>query len=135
MKAQGRITTSSSPWSSPAFVVYNHGKPRLVIDFRYINTQVEKDSYPLPRQDDIFAAVSEALFITCFDLTKGFFQILIHPKSRPITAFSTHRGLEQLSVSVMGYCNSPAYFQRLMDEYLGPYRWTSAIAYIDNLII
>ena len=135
MKRKKRVQASSSPWSSPVFVVYNHGKPRMVIDFRYVNDQVERDSYPIPRQDKIFDAIKGAMFISCFDLTKGFYQIPIHPDSRYITAFSSHRGLEELTVSVMGYKNSPAFFQRLMDELLASFRWQSAIAYIDDLIV
>ena len=35
----------------------------------------------------------------------------------------------------MGYKNSPGFFQRLMDKLLASFRWQSAIAYIDDLII
>lgn len=45
------------------------------------------------------------------------------------------QGFEELTVSVMGYKNSPAFFQRLMDVLLAKYRWQSAIAYIEDLIV
>lgn len=112
MREKGRSRVSSSAWSSPVFTVTQHGRKRMVIDFRKVNSCVERDSYPIPRQDDIFAAVAGARYITTFDLTKGFYQIPIAEKSRHITAFSSHRGLEELTVSVMGYKNSPAFFQR-----------------------
>lgn len=135
MRAKGRSRLSSSPWASPVFTVEQHGKKRLVIDFRKVNSVVERDQYPIPRQDEIFAAVSGAQYITTLDLTKGFYQIPIAEESRPITAFTSHRGLEELNVTVMGYKNSPAYFQRKMDQLLARWRWQSVIAYLDDLII
>ena len=135
MREKGRSEPSTSPWAAPAFIVYNHEKPRLVIDFRKVNNLVERDMYPIPRQNEIFDAVNGAQYISVLDLTKGFFQIPLDPKAREKTAFVLHRGLEQLTVSVMGFLNSPAFFQRKMDEILAPYRWNSVVAYLDDLII
>jgi hypothetical protein len=135
LQAMDRIEPSTSPWASPVFVVRSHGKDRMVIDLRKVNECVEPDSYPLPRQDDILQAVAGARFISVFDLKKGFYQMPIAKKSRPITAICSHRGLEQLKVSVMGFRNSPAYFQRKMDAILAPWLWKCALAYIDDLVV
>lgn len=135
MISKGRARPSSSPWSSPVFTVVQHGAPRLLIDFRKVNDVVERDMYPLPRQDDIFAAVAGARYITTFDVQKGFYQIPLSESSKKYTAFASHRGLEELTVSVMGFKNSPSFFQRKMDQLLARWRWQSVIAYIDDLII
>ena len=134
MVAQGRVERSSSAWASPIFVVNSHGKSRMVIDIRGLNAAVERDSYPLPRVDEVLDELRGAKFISTFDLTKGFYQIPIDEKSRQYTAFTSHRGLEQLTVAAMGYRNSPAFFQRKMNEILLPWR-RYARAYMDDFII
>lgn len=54
MLEQNIIDPSSGPWSPPVLlVVKKDGRPRFCIDFRKLNTLVEKDAYPLPRIDDI----------------------------------------------------------------------------------
>ena len=132
----GRVEPSKSAWSSPVFVVKkNPAKPRMVIDYQAINNLVVRDVYPLPKQDEILALINGKRFVTSFDLTKGFYQIPIHPDDRHLTAFATHRGLEQLSVCIMGYTNSPAYFQRQMDSILRKYLRNGVVAYVDDLIV
>ena len=136
MAARGRVEPSDSPWSSPVFVVYNKSnKPRVVIDFRKVNQFVVRDAYPIPRQDEVLDAVRGAAFVSVFDLTKGFYQVPIEPASRKYTAFTSHLGLMQLRVAVMGYTNSPSFFQRRMNALLAPYLWQFAVAYLDDLII
>lgn len=135
MCSKGRARPSSLPWASHVFKVVQHGKPRLLIDFQKVNDVVEREMYPLPRQDDIFAAVAGARYITTFDVQKGFYQIPLSEESKKYTAFASHRGLEELTVSVMGFKNLPSFFQRKMDQLLSRWRWQSVVAYIDDLII
>lgn len=42
MRAKGRSRPSSSPWASPVFTVEQHGRRRMVIDFRRVNDLVER---------------------------------------------------------------------------------------------
>jgi hypothetical protein len=50
---------SPSPVSSPAFVIWRDDKPRVVVDMRRLNERLYVDVYPLPKQDDILAAMNE----------------------------------------------------------------------------
>ena len=48
------IQPSSSPWASPVVLVQKQdGGQRLCIDYRKLNSVTKKDTYPIPRIDDI----------------------------------------------------------------------------------
>ena len=95
---EGIIQDSNSPYNSPIWVVKKKldasgkQKYRIVIDFRKLNEKTDQDSYPLPNIDEILDHLGKAKFFSALDLSKGFFQIPIHPDSRKYTAFSTQEG-------------------------------------------
>ena len=122
---QGRIEKvplgTPSAASSPAFVVWKAGKPRVVVDLRKVNTKLYPDAYPLPKQDTILGALGGSMIVSSVDLTKGFFQQGTRPSDRWKTTFVTpHRGQEWLKVSTMGLTNTPGFFQHRMERLLAP---------------
>ncbi len=55
MKGPGIIEPSSSLWSSLVTLVpKKEGTTRFCVDYQKLNKVTRKDSYPLPRMDDIF---------------------------------------------------------------------------------
>jgi hypothetical protein len=125
-----------SPAASPAFMVWKGSTPRVVVDLRRVNTKVNIDAYPLPKQDTILSAMNGAVAFSILDITKSFFQQKICPRDRWKTAFVTpHRGHEQLTVSTMGLASSPSFFQHRMERLFGPYLWKFVLVYIDDIII
>ena len=137
---QGRIEKvplgTPSAASSPAFVVWKAGKPRVVVDLRKVNTKLYPDAYPLPKQDTILGALGGSMVFSSVDLTKGFFQQGTRPSDWWKTTFvSPHRGQEWLKVSTMGLANTPGFFQHRMERLLAPYLWQFVLVYIDDVII
>lgn len=101
MKEHGVIEESQSPWTSPAVLVRKKdGTLRFCVDFRKLNLITKKDSYPLPRIDDILDQLSGNAWFATLDLKSGYWQIKIRPEDKEKTAFSIGRGLWQLCLSV-----------------------------------
>jgi hypothetical protein len=122
--------------ASPAFIVWNKGKPRVVVDLRKVNAKLYPDAYPLPKQDDVLGALGGAVIFTSLDIQKSFFQQRIRKEDRWKTAFVTpHRGQEQMTVSTMGLANSPGFFQHRMESLLAPFLWNFVLVYIDDVVI
>jgi len=127
---------SESPWSSPVLMVRKADSTwRFCVDLRRVNDLTRKDSYPLPVPADYLSVLQGASIFSVLDLRSGFWQIPLHPDSRPITAFSTPDGLWQFRVLPFGLSNSPAAFQRAMDEILGPLKWRGVLVYIDDILV
>ncbi len=57
------IRPSISPWGAPVlFVSKKDGAVRLCVDYRALNRLTVKNSYPLPRIDDILDQLSTAKY-------------------------------------------------------------------------
>ena len=113
---RGWIRPSTSEWAAQAFVV---PKPveitlpllkrwRMVIDYRWLNSQTLSDPYPLPLIDDIIAKQSENLIWTVFDFEDGFHQMHLDPRHWHLTAFVTPHGHFEFTVAVQGFKNNQA---------------------------
>jgi len=92
----------------------------------------KKDSYPLPRIDDIFDQLSGNAWYSTLDLKSGYWQIRIRPEDREKTAFSIGNGLWQFRVMPFGLCNAPATFERVMEEVLREYVSKICLVYLDD---
>ena len=132
----GIIERANSPYASPITIVRKPGSDdiRICSDMRALNKVCVFDPYEMPRIDDILDQVAGAPFISTLDLTKGFYQVPLDPKSRPHTAFVTCFGQFQYTVLPFGLQNSSSTFMRLMHEVLRGCE-TFAQAYIDDICI
>jgi len=136
MKEQGIIEESQSPWISPAVLVKKKdGTIRFCVDYRKLNSKTVKDSFPLPRIDDILDQLSGNTWFSTLDLKSGYWQIKIDPKDKEKTAFSIGNGLWQFTVMPFGLCNAPATFQRLMEKVLHGLLSKICLVYLDDVII
>lgn len=63
-----------------------------------------------------------------------FYQWLVARRDRHKLTVTTHQGLENFKVAVMGFQNSPPYVQRQIDRILRSHRGY-ARAYIDDIVI
>jgi RNase H-like domain found in reverse transcriptase/Reverse transcriptase (RNA-dependent DNA polymerase)/Integrase zinc binding domain/Integrase core domain/Zinc knuckle/Aspartyl protease len=135
MKA-GVISPSRSPWSAPVVLVAKKdGSTRVCIDYRRLNAITNRDEYPLPKVADIIDSLSvHSRVFSTLDLLAGFWQIKVHPRDRPKTAFSTESGHWEFNSMPFGLSNSPASFQRLMDIVLRAVR-DFTLCYIDDIVI
>ena len=136
MLQDGVIRESTSPWSSPIVIVNKKdGSPRTCIDYRLLNKVTEKDSFPLPRIEDMFDTLSDAAWFHSLDLLSGYHQVCIAEEDKYKTAFTSHYGLFEYNVMPFGLCNAPSTFSRLMTAVLAGLQWDIALNYIDDVLV
>lgn len=116
----GVIEPANSPWcASPVLVEKRDGTPRFCVDYRKLNALVTKDSFPLPRFDDVFDAIGNSKIFSTLDFQMGYWQYSISPSSRPKTAFVADGKCYQFTVVPFGISTAPSFFQRAMNNLLG----------------
>jgi len=94
--AVGHICSSSSPYSSSAFLVPKvdlTALPRWVNDYCKLNSNTVHDWTPLPHIKTILADVSHGKIFGKINMTNSFFQALVHPDYILFTAVNTPFGM------------------------------------------
>ncbi len=115
----GIIQPSTSRYNSPVFLVQKKdGSYRVVQDFRSLNSNTYVDKYSMKDVQECISEIGLAgsTIFTTLDLTSGFWQMALDPKSRPYTAF-TVPGMGQFEWKVvsMGLASAPSAFQCLVE--------------------
>lgn len=127
------------PWNSrvgyPVVLVKQHDKWRFCVDYRNLNLATTGQAYPMTRTDAIFDALHGKSVFSILDAARGYHQLPIAEDDRWKTAFLTHRGLYQYKRMPFGLKNAPLQFQCYMDSVFGSLRWTSALVYIDDILV
>ena len=137
---KGWIRPSSSPWGAPVLLVpKKDGTWRFCVDFRNLNAVTVRDSFPLPRIDDLLHKVGQATVFSKMDMQSGFHQVPMEPNSIETTAFSLPEAIQGSShfewiVMPFGLMNAPSTFQRLISKVLVGCE-TFTAAYIDDVLI
>ena len=91
------IQESASPWASPVVLVRKKdGTLRFCVDYRRLNAVTHKDTFPLPRIDDLLDQMEGKKIFSTLDAKRGYWQIKVQEESREKTAFVTFDGLYEL---------------------------------------
>lgn len=132
----GIIKPSSSPFASPIVLIRKKsGKLRLCVDYRKLNGKTIRDSYPIPKVEELFAALHGSAWFTQLDVKSAFHAIPMDEASAQFTAFVCPFGLFEYTRMSMGLVNSPLTFQRLMERCVGEMNLKDLVVYMDDLII
>ena len=130
------ISPSCSPFASPIVLVRKKNNSlRLCVDYRAVNRFTVKDSYAIPKIDDLFLTLNGGQWFTSMDLSKAYYQVPLTERAKQISAFTTPFGLFQFERMPFGLCNSPATFQQLMDRVFMDMNLSELIVFLDDILI
>ena len=87
------------------------GRMRFCVNYRRLNDVTVKDTYPLPRVDDMLDIGGATYFGLGIDLASGYWQIPVHPNDRVKAAFTMPDGYFQFQQMPFGLCNEPGHFR------------------------
>lgn len=141
MLDQNIIRHSSSPWSSPIWVVpkkpdaSGEKKWRLVVDYRKVNEKTIDDRYPIPNITEVLDKLGKCNYFTTLDLASEFHQIEIEPNDIKKTAFTVEHGHYEFVRMPFGLKNAPSTFQRVMDHILRKFIGKICLVYMDDITI
>ena len=133
---RGWLEPCHTEWASPCFVVPKKvaGEWRLVVDYRGLNAQTQRDSHTLPLIEDRMQKQHLRRIFTVIGLKHGYHQMPLAGESGACTAMSTPLGPLQWNVMPLGVTNGNAAFQGMLENLLKPVR-DCADPLVDDVII
>ena len=137
MLEYGAIRPSQSAWCNAVVLVRKKdGSLCFCIDFRHLNACTKKDSYSLPRIQEVLDSLVGTGHFSCLDLKSGFWQIRMDEASKQHTTFTMgNLGFFECDRMPFGLCNAPATFQQLMQNCMGELNFIYCLIYLDDLIV
>ena len=130
------IEPTHSYWAAPSILVKRKdGSYRIVVDYRDLNKQIEKTSWPLPRINEVIDSLDGNCHFSNIDLTSGYFQTALDEESQKVTAFVTPMGLYKWKRLPIGLASAPGAFQNLLELIMAGLSYEVALVYLDDIVI
>ena len=93
-----------------------NGKWRICVDFTDLNNACAKDSFPLPRINQLVDSMAGHKLLTFMDTFSEYNQIQMAEDDQEKTTFITSQGLYCYRVMSFGLKNAGATYQRLVNQ-------------------
>ena len=106
----------------------------MVQDYCYVNEFTIKNNYLLPLISQLVDKLKGCKLFTKMDLHWGYNNVRVKDGDKWKAAFVTHKGAFEPLVMYFGLCNSPATFQKMMNEIFHDMS-DVCVVYIDDLMI
>ncbi|CAL8992282.1 unnamed protein product [Prunus brigantina] len=121
--------------ANSVLVKKSSGAWRMCQDYTNLNKACPKDSFPLPRIDQLVDATAGHELLSFMDTYSGYNQIFMHPTDQEHTAFITDRGLYYYNVMPFGLKNAGATYQRLVNQIFAELIGTLMEVYVDDMLV
>ena len=94
------------------------GRICICVDLTKLNESVLRETYPLPKIDNLLVQISESKFFSKLDCNSGFWQEKFNPDSRLLTTFITPFGRFCFNRMPLGIKSAPEHYQKKMSQIL-----------------
>ena len=112
-----------------------NGKWRMCVDFTDLNKACPKDSYPLPRIDQLVDSIAGHKLLSFMDTFSGYNQIKMNEADQEKTSFVTSQGLFCYEVMPFGLKNTGVTYQRLVNHMFRPQIGRNVEVYVDDMLV
>ena len=113
----------------------SNGKWKMCVDFTDLNNACTKDSFPLPRIDQLVDSTAGHELLTFMDAFSGYNQILMKKEDQEKTAFVTSQDLYCYNVMPFGLKNASAMYQRLENQMFSKQIGRNMEVYVDDILV
>ena len=110
-------------------------KWRMCVDFTDLNKACLKDSFPLPRIDQLMDSMAGHKLLTFMDAFSGYNQIKMAEEDQEKTTFITSQGIYCYKVMPFGLKNAGATYQRLVNKMFSKQISRNMEVYVDDMLI
>ncbi|XP_052291856.1 uncharacterized protein LOC127900699 [Citrus sinensis] len=122
-------------WISNVVLVKKaNGKWRMCVDFTDLNKACPKDSFPLPKIDQLVDSTTGHGLLSFMDAFSGYNQIPMFEQDEESTAFITNQGLFCYRIMSFGLKNTGATYQRLVNKIFKALIGRTMEVYVDDMI-
>ena len=144
MENEGIVRKSNSPYASPLHMAPKRDTWRVVGDYRALNKDTIRDTYPLPYLHDFTLHLHGTRIFSNVDLKDAFHQLPIREEDIPKTCITTPFGAYEYLRMNFGLAGAAQTFQRFIDAVLkdvnvnypdGTTRKVTLFAYVDDILI
>ncbi len=113
----GKMRASDSAYACRVTLpIKKDGSRRFCGDYRPLNLQTRRDSFPMLLVDDVISQLGRSAWFTALDLQSGFWQIRMAPEDRGKIALITKSELYDWTVMPFGLKNATSTFTWTMSE-------------------
>lgn len=105
----------------------------MCVDFTDLNKAYPKDSFQLPRIDQLVDAMARHELLSFMDAFSGYNQIGMYPPYQEMTIFITNRGLYCYKVMPFGMKNVGATYQRFVNKLFCHQIGQTMEVYVDDM--
>ncbi|KAK0578013.1 hypothetical protein LWI29_003667 [Acer saccharum] len=106
----------------------------MCVDFTDLNKACPKDSFPLPRIDQLVNATAGHELLSFMDVYLGYNQIRMNKADEEKTSFTTDQGLYCYKVMPFGLKNTGATYQRLVNRIFAWQIGRNMEVYVDDML-
>ena len=112
-----------------------NGKWRICVDFTDLNKACPKDSYMLPRIDQLVDSTTGHRLLSFMDAFSRYNQIRMDEADQEKTSFVTSQALFYYKVMPFGLKNAGATYQRLVNHMFRPQIGRNIEVYVDDMLV